>query len=387
VKRKSPWLGLFGRQLIRDIALHVSIAVAASITLFISIDSVEAVNRALSRATFADLARLQLYNIPAVVQQFATICVLIGTMTALAALLRRGEIVAMFSAGGSPSSILKPAMIAGAVIGVGYAALTEWVAPIARAEVSAARRRLGLPIPPTDVFGSSRTWFRGEDRVYRVQALEEPSGRVLGKVLMLRLLDGQLLDRWDVERLAYENGHWMGDGILVRHFPQDGLEVARSTNAGEKIDAAPMRTEHIDHAPLEIEEVPDDFVRSIGAPERLHYFALAAATRARERLGQPAVAHRLELYRRHAYPASLLMAVALSAAIALRLGRCPSVAASLGAGALLGFALWITDEVSLALGSSAAVPAVIAGHLPLAFAFGAAAIAWTMVLRRGLRTA
>jgi LPS export ABC transporter permease LptG len=371
MKRRAPWVGLFARQVMRDIAMHVSIAVAGAVTLFISIDSVEAVNRALSRATFADMVRLQLYNIPAVVQQFATVCVLIGTMTALAALLRRQEIVAMFSAGGAPSLILKPALLAGALMALGYAALTEWVAPIARAQVSAARRRLGLPIPPSDLLGSSRTWFHGEDRVYRVQTLEDPSGHVLGKVLMLRVENGRLLDRWDVERLAYDEGRWIGEGILARHF--GGIE-----------DTA-IKTERIPSAPLRLEEEPEDFVRSIGAPERLHYVQLAAATRARERLGQPATAHRLELYRRHAYPASLLIAVVLAAAVALRLGRKPSISASLGVGALLGFVMWIMDEIALALGSSAAVPASVAAHMPLLFVACAAGIAWPFVMRWGMR--
>src|SRR5882672_2852792 len=105
---RAPWMGRFGRGVAKDVLLHITIAVAASITLYVSIDSVEAVNRALSRATFADLSRLQLYNLPAIVQQFSMMCVLIATLTGVASLVRRGEAVAIFAAGGRPAMILKP---------------------------------------------------------------------------------------------------------------------------------------------------------------------------------------------------------------------------------------------------------------------------------------
>ncbi|MCK6550909.1 LptF/LptG family permease, partial [Myxococcota bacterium] len=311
VLRRSPWLGLFGRQLARDVGLHVAIAFGAAITLFVAIDSVEVVNRALSRATLLDLLRLQLYGIPAVVQQFASFCVLIGTMTALASLVRRGEIVAFFAAGASPFAILRPIVCAGLVIAAAEAGLTEWIAPRARAEVSAARHRLGLPSLAGDKVGSvSQTWFRGEDLVYRVEALEDPRGRVLGHVLVLRIVEGHLVERWDVDRLVYEDGRWIGEGVVHRQFGAD----------------AELATERLERALLSLVEDPEDFVRSIGAPERLSYAALAETTRARERLGQPALAHRLELYRRHTYPLLLVVAVVLGAAVALRLGRRPTVA-------------------------------------------------------------
>jgi LPS export ABC transporter permease LptG len=363
-------MGRFGRIVAGDIALHVAIAVAASVALYVSIDSVEAVNRALSRATLFDLSKVELFNVPAIVQQFAMMCVLIGTLTAVASLVRRGEAVAIFAAGGRPQLILRPAILTGLLLALAYAALTEWVAPVARAEVSAARRRLGLPAPPTDVLSTSRAWFRGADLVYRVKGMDEAGGGVLSDVLMLKLSSGRLSDRWDVGELRYEGGRWIGRDVLHRRF----------------VEAEAISTEHVDQQEMALEEVPEDFVTSIGAPDRLEYARLDAAMHARERLGQPAIAHRLELYRRHAHPLALLGAVVLSAAVALRLGRRPSIARSLGAGVLLGFGLWVTDELSLALGTSAALSPIVAAHVPLAVVLAAAGFAWLRVHREGLRT-
>jgi lipopolysaccharide export LptBFGC system permease protein LptF len=269
--------------------------------------------------------------------------------------------------------ILKPAVVTGLLIALLYAAMTEWVSPVARAEVSAARRRLGLPAPPTDVLSTSRAWFRGEDRVYRVKVMEEAGGGVLSGVLMLRVEGGRLEDRYDVAELRYENGRWIGKDIVHRRFGGAGAQGSAVT------------TEHVPEMEMKLEEVPDDFVTSIGAPDRLPYLRLEATVHARERLGQPVVAHRLELYRRHAMPLALLGAVMLAAGVALRLGRRPTIAQSLGAGVALGFALWVTDELSLALGTSSALSPMTAAHVPLFAVLAAAAITWFRVAERGLR--
>lgn len=368
---RSPALGLFGRQVIRDVALHTAIALGAAVTLFITIDSVEAVNRALSRATVSDMVRMQVFNVPAVLQQFAVFCALIGATNAVAALLRRGELVAVLAAGAAPSVVLKPALLAGLMIGAMYAAMTEWVAPEARAEVSAARRRLGLPAQSTDSIDTNLAWFRGEDLVYRIGALEDSNGRALGGVLILRVEEGRLVERWDVERLRFIEGEgWIGEQLVHRTF-----------SGGEA-----MNTERIARAPVAIDEQPEDFVSRIGAPERLPYAALVQATRARERLGQPAVLHQIELYRRVVYPLALALAVVLGAALAFRSGRRPSIAAALGIGALLGFVLWFGDEIGLALGSTGAIsPLSAALAMPIA-AVILGVIGTVLANRRGIRS-
>lgn len=367
---RSPSLGFFGRQVGRDIAMHVAIALGAAVTLFITIDSVEAVNRALSRATVTDMVRLQLWNVPSVLQQFAAFCALLGAMNAIAALLRRGEVVAMLSAGASPSIVLKPALIGGLLIGTLHAGMTEWVAPVARAEVSAARRRLGLPAQSQDSIDTSLAWFRSHDRMYRIGALEDPNGFVLGGVLILRIENGRLAERWDVDRMRYTGAEWIAEKLLHRQF--------------EGGDA--VTTRRIASAKIEINELPQDFVSRIGAPERLPFWALYEATETRERLGQSSTVHHIELYRRLSHPLAIALAVVLGAALAFFSGRRPTIAAALGLGAVFGFALWLADEIGLALGTAGAIgPLSAVIGMPLLL-LGAAAGAWVIAERRGIRT-
>lgn len=369
MKRRSPWLGRFARQLVRDVLVHVGIATIAGLSLFIAVDFVETGNMAEATGTAADLALLELANLPIVYQQIATFCALIGTLTAMAALARRQELVAMLAAGASPVAFLKPILIAGVVLAGIYASVTEWIVPPARMKTSTLRRALGLPTRNTDVLRQGQMWFKGRDRIYRVEDLEDPQGRILAGVSMLVIGDGRLHARYDVERLQFGPDGWRAESVLLRRFSPEG----------------DLTTETAATLDLDLTERPEDFVRSIGDPDRLPFEELYVSTLARERLGQPAVQHRLELYRRLSHPLAIALAVVLAAALALRLGRRPGLALALGIGTGLGFAAWLVDELTMAMAAAAAIGPSLAAPVVPAALFVAAAVAWAFSLARGVR--
>src|SRR5688572_5314262 len=107
---RAPWFGLFGRQLVYEVARNAIVALSSGLALFIAVDFVEAGNFAKDDASLSSLLLLELYNLPLVIQQIGHLAAVIGATTAAAALLRRGEVVAMLSAGAPPSALLKPAM-------------------------------------------------------------------------------------------------------------------------------------------------------------------------------------------------------------------------------------------------------------------------------------
>jgi LPS export ABC transporter permease LptG len=369
VIRRSPTLGIFGRLVAKELLLHAGLTITAGLVLFIAIDTIETGNSLEGRGSVIDLVGLELYNLPLVFQQIAALATMIGATTASAAIARRGESAAIFAAGGPPTALLRPALLVGCVLAGGYASITEWVAPFARAELAATRHRLGLPASGSDSVRRGQSWLKGENRIYRVGALEDQAGLALGQVLMLRIERGRLLDRWDIDRLVYREHAWLAEGCVHRAFGADGS----------------LRTERSSELTLDLAESPDDFVVSVAAPHRLGYRALASTLEAKERLGQPAIEHRVELHRRHAVPLANLLAVVLGVGLALRLGRRPTFAAALGLGAAAGFSGWLLDELGYALAGSGAFPAGIAAHLTLATWTAGACLAWWAAFRLGIR--
>ena len=367
---RVPVLGRFSRLVARELLLHITVACLAGLSLFVAVELVESGNLADARARALDLALLQVVGLPLILQQILGMCVLVGSLTATAALLRRQEVLAMFAAGGSPGVLLAPALLVGGLVAGLSASLTEWVAPPAHAEVATLRRRVGLPTSGQDSQVRSRAWFKGEDVIFRVEDLEDAQGRVLAGVMLLRLGDGQLRERWDIAQLTWTEGRWHARGVVRRVFDPGGA----------------LTTERLEDLTLDLAESPEDFVRSVGAPHRLRFTALRATAAARARLGQPAAEHHLELFRRFARPCALLLAVTLGAALALRLGRRPTLAAALGIGGVVGFSLWLVDELAVALAIATALPPPVAALLGPAALAGGSLLAWLAAHRHGLRS-
>lgn len=365
---RGPWLGLFARQLIKTVCTHVGLSVLASLLLYVAIDTVETGNMAKNTDDAWQVLKLELVTLPVVFQQFAGMAILIGTATTLASLIRRGEVVAMFAAGGPPSLLLKPVFLAGLFWALGYGAITEWVAPGAHAEIASLRRALGMGRKHSAGLRGSRNWFTGQHRIFRVGDLMDTEGRALAEVLILKVRDGRLVQRWDVQRLTWDAGTWTAHDVVQRTWA--------TTDTQE--------TEHLKQMQLDLPETPEDFVRSVGAPERLSFGALSQAVAARRRLGQPVQLHEVELFRRIARPFTLLFAMLAAAALILRIGRHPTVAAGLGAGTVAGFSLWLVEELALALAATSALSAGVAVAVPAVGAALAAIALWGLAYRRGI---
>jgi LPS export ABC transporter permease LptG len=361
-------MGRFERQVFIDVLVHIALATLSGIALFVAIDTLETGNLSSANAKASDLFMLQIARLPVTIQQVIGITSVAGGMTAVTQLMRKGEIIAVFSGGAGPAIILKPALLAGLAVALLYAAMTDWVVPSARAQVSQLRSRLGLPTGDSGLGGPQR-WLRNQDRIFRVEDIRDTEGGSLGSVLMFQIQNGRLLERWDLKGLEFLRGDWIGQGVVHRRFP-----------AGEG-----LHTERFDSQAIAIQESPEDFLRSVGQPERLTYRALRASTLARERLGQSSTQHRLELDRRHAFPLMLLLVVMASAGMALRLGRKPPVSKALAVASLMGFGVFLLEELNQVVAQKGALPPWITAHVGAVLAGGLAASAWLRVYRQGIQ--
>ena len=110
----------------------------------------------------------------------------------------------------------------------------------------------------------------------------------------------------------------------------------------------------------------------------MRYKDLVDAIETRSRLGIASLRHRFERVRRHAYPLAILLAGLLAAAVCLTLARSPTTTKALAAGGGVGFFLWISEELSFAVGQTGAVSPWLSGHAsPLLIG-----VAGAMIVRR-----
>jgi lipopolysaccharide export LptBFGC system permease protein LptF len=374
-KRNAPWLGHFARRLILDVLVHICIATCAGIVLFLVVDFVEVGNRAKETSAASDFAQLSMFSIPMIIKLITPVSAPIGALTAIGAQMRRLEIAAFFASGAPPSAIFRPLLITGLMVASVYAGIVEFLIPPSAAKTNVIRQRMGLPYA-NSLWGRSG-WYKGTQRLYRVRTLARSDASELKDVVMLRIENGKIIQRSDVGLMTYADGQWTGRNVVHRRWPLKADDVS--------LEKASMATTRLAHAPLGIPEQPKDFNTGLAIPKRLDYATLSESTQIRERLGRPALAHRLELYHRHTGPLSLMFAILIAAAFGLRNGRKQSLASAMGVGASLGFSLWLIHEIASLVGATGALPAWSAAHiLPLCLALGALG-SWGLVESRGIR--
>jgi len=355
--------------------MHIGVASCAGIMLFLVVDFVEVGNRARDTATPSDFAMLSLFSIPMIFKLIAPVGAAIGTFTAVGAQMRKLEIAAFFASGASPMALLKPLLLAGLVFAALYATVVETLIPPAAAKTNVVRRRMGLPYAHS--YWGRNGWYKGKDQLYRVRILARSDASELKDVLMLKLKKGKITKRSDVEILSFQDGQWIGQNVVHR--------VLKSSPNRKSKEEASMRTERLTRQAFDIPERPKDFNTGLAIPKRLGYLALKESTLIREKLGRPALSHRLELHHRHTGPLSILLVILVAGAICLRKGRRQSLASAMGAGAALGFSLWLVHELATLIGSTSALPAWGAAHI-LPFCLAMASIgAWFLVERNGIR--
>ena len=372
---RSPWLGHFARGLILELLIHVAIASCAGTVLFLVVDFVEVGNRARDTATANDFASLSFYSIPMILKLIMPVSAPIGALTAISAQMRKLEIAAFFAAGAPPIAILKPLFISGLLLGATYAGIVEFLIPPASAKTNVIRQRMGLPYA-NNMWGRNG-WYKGTEQLYRVRTLARSDASQLKDVLMLRIENGKIVERNEIGLMSYEDGHWTAYDLVQRKLS--------ASDSKKTENEASMKTIRKTKQRLGIPERPKDFNTGLAIPKRLDYQTLRESTLIRERLGRPALGHRLELHHRHTGPLSLILAIFIAAGIGLRSGRRQTLAAAMGMGAALGFSLWLVHEIASLVGGTGAMPAWTAAHiLPISLGIGAI-LTWILVESRGIR--
>ena|GEM_PF-2539773 len=371
--RRSPTFGLFGRLLMRDLVLHMMIASSVGVTLFLVIDFVEVGNRAKDTATAQDFALLSLYSIPTTLKLILPVTVPMGALTAVSAQMRTLELAAFLAAGASIWALIKPILVAASIAAGLYIGIVEYLIPPSSEHANTVRRKMGLPYSNT-MWGRSG-WYKGRRQLYRIENIRRGDASELQGIVMLKIEKGAVVKRVDVQRMKFEDGKWIGQNVIERK-----MDAQASSSK-----APSMKTRHLPKTELDVPEQPQDFNVGLALPKRLNYKTLKTSMNIREKLGRPAISHRLEYYHRHTGPLSVILAALLASAIGLRRGRRQTLAAALGWGSALGFSIWLMHELMNLVGGTGALPSLfVASLMPLLLIVGALG-AWYQVQTRGIR--
>ena len=293
----------------------------------------------------AELWRYVSLRIPLLVSRFLPFSVLLGTLIAFVGLNQHSEIVSMKAAGISAHQLLAPLMAASALIAVGTFIFNETVVVNSARQVTAWSDNDYKPVPPESGIVSNVWILDGEDLVrarhvgghgadFHAEGLSifDRSGGKLTRIIEARHAEPQA-GAWRLEQVKIYDSTMS----VVRRVPEmtalQGVEAERLLLA--KVD-----------------------------PDQTDYFTLKENIAQMERAGRPSAEAQAGLAHKISGPLSTVLMPLLAALAAFGLARSGQVLLRATIGMALGFAYFVADNFSLAMGNVGVYPPLLAAWAP-----------------------
>jgi lipopolysaccharide export system permease protein len=293
----------------------------------------------------ADLWRYVSYRIPMLVSRFLPFSVLLGTLIAFVGLNQNSEVVAMKAAGLSAHQILAPLVVASIGISGLLFAFNEGVVVNSTRRVTAWSDNDYKPVPPASgILGN--VWVLNGDDLIR-------AGTVGGSPFAAQRVT--IYDR--------------GGGVLQREIsaaravprPAHGdwlLEDVRIYDANMNVERA------LPSMPAMEGVTPNQLTLAKVDPTELPYWTLKKRIAELEAAGRPVDEARAGLAHKISGPLSTLLMPLLAAVAAFGLARSGQVLLRAVIGMALGFAYFVVDNFSLAMGNGGTYPPLVAAWAP-----------------------
>lgn len=293
----------------------------------------------------AELWRYISLRVPLLISRFLPFSVLLGALIAFAGLNQHSEVVSMKAAGLSAHQILAPMIVASLGVAVVLFAFNELVAVKSARVVKAWTDADYNPIPPSSGI-LSNVWIRDGDDIVRAKI-------VVGRADQTRLQGVTIFER--------------EGGALVRIVNADRAEQVAGGWRLDNLRTYDARTNMVMSRPQEVRlqgVEPNRFTLAKVDPNERGFIALREDIRALEAAGRPTDEARTGWWHKISGPLSTVLMPLLAATAAFGLARSGHVLLRATVGMALGFAYFVADNFSLALGNYGAYPPFLAAWAP-----------------------
>ncbi len=284
---------------------------------------------------------------PQIIARFLPFSVLLGTLVMLATLNQNSEIISMKAAGLSAHQILAPLIAAALGVSLISYVFNERVVARSTASLSAWEAVDYGPIPP-DSGVKSNPWVRDGNNLVNAAIVAGRGTEVqLRQVRIYNRINNSLTTIVEAPRGRYDaaSSSWLLED--ARQF-----DVARGTvrNVGTVRFGRDIR--------------PDQFTLAKVDPNALTFAQLRAAISDLHDAGRPTAELEASLWHKLSGPLSALLMPILGSVAAFGLARSGQLFVRAVIGMALGFAYFVADNFSLAMGSLGAYPPFLAAWAP-----------------------
>lgn len=293
----------------------------------------------------AELLRYVSLRVPLLISRFLPFSVLLGALIAFAGLNQHSEVVSMKAAGLSAHQILAPMVVASLGVAMLLFAFNELVVVKSARTVNAWTNSDYKPIPPSSGI-LSNVWIRDGNDVVRARI-------VVGQGANTRLQGVTVYDR---------EGGALGRVLDADHAEQvpGGWRLSNVRTYDALMNIVMSRPQQIALQGVE----PSRFTLAKVDPNERDFVALRQEIGALQAAGRPTDEARTGWWHKISGPLSTMLMPLLAATAAFGLARSGHVLLRATIGMALGFAYFVADNFSLALGNYGAYPPFLAAWAP-----------------------
>jgi len=292
----------------------------------------------------AELWRYVMLRVPMLVSRFLPFSVLLGTLIAFVGLNQNSEVVAMKAAGLSAHQILAPLIVASIGVAGLLFAFNEGVVVNSTRRVTAWSDNDYKPVPPASGILGNVWVLSGEDLIRAGTVGGKPfaAQRVTiydcgGGVLQRQIDAARAIPRPEGDWLLQDVRIYDANMNVVRHYP--------AMTAMKGVTESQLTLAKVD-------------------PTELDYWTLKKRIAELEAAGRPVDEPRAGLAHKISGPLSTLLMPLLAAVAAFGLARSGQVLLRAVIGMASGFAYFVVDNFSLAMGNAGTYPALVAAWAP-----------------------
>lgn len=284
-------------------------------------------------------------RVPQIVARFLPFSVLLGTLITLITLNQNSEVISMKASGLSAHQILAPLIVAGLVVaGISFA-FNERVVARSTATLTAWQKANYGPLPKSSTV-LSNLWVRnGEDLIRAERAIGRGRDTRLEGVSIYDRTGNTLSQLIEAKEGRYVDGAW-------RLTDAKRFDVASGT---EKVLGTVVMARGVS---------PDRFTLANVDPDGLSFFQLRQAIDDLKAAGRPTKSLEASLWHKISGPLSALLMPLLGAVAGFGLARSGKLFVRAVIGMALGFAYFVADNFSLAMGNLGAYPPMLSAWAP-----------------------
>jgi len=337
------------RYLAKEIYRSSSVVLVALLGLFTFFALIEELDKVGSHFTLLDLFYMQALALPTYLYDLLPIGVLIGAVLALASLAQRNELVILRVSGVSGFKLLGMLWLVTIPWVMGAFVLSEVITPAAELKASDASLRLLGRAEGGRM--SSGYWFKETDaeggaRIINISQLSADGS--VTEITLYEFRAGQEL----ASMSQASSGRFSGGSLHLSDVTQtiiDEASVAAMADAQRPTEPT-TRIEHMPERILDTSLTPERLIARVLTPERMSILDLADYIRYLSDNNLQTDRQIVALWRKIAYPFTLLVMMTIAAPIAFMQTRRGGVGSKVFIGILLGVGFFMANQLALNVG-------------------------------------